>query len=144
LPGGLLIFQFRMPTGKIGGKSTLKLVPEPGAGAIRLYWQGKVASPLLRAGLERLNDLLQEHRFANVLCDIRSAEVPDEEDMVWIWEDWLPRAAAAGFKKFSAAEPTMVITLLSAKKTSIHAQKQGVEGKCFASLEAARYWLATQ
>ena len=133
-----------MPTGKIGGKSTLKLVDEPRVRAIRLYWQGKVSSPLLRAGLERLNSLLQEHRFANVLCDIRSAEVPDDEDMVWILEDWLPRAAAAGFKKFSAAEPTMVITLLGAKKTSMHAQKLGVEGKCFASLEAARYWLAAQ
>ncbi len=109
-----------------------------------MYWQGKIESTVLRTGLERLINLLQVHQFTKVLCDLRTAEVPEEEDSVWIREDWLPRAAAAGFKKFSAVEPTIIITFLNAQRTSTYAQKLGVEGKFFPNVEAARYWLTNQ
>jgi hypothetical protein len=133
-----------MPTGKIGGKATFKLTPDSGCKAIRMYWQGKIESPVLRAGLERLIRLLQEHQFSRVLCDLRSAEVPEEEDSAWIRENWLPRATGAGFRKFSAVEPTIIITFLHAKRTCAHAQNLGIEGKFFTKLEAAHFWLVSQ
>lgn len=107
---------------------------------IFVVWQRYATSAQLRFVHERLLELLHREHLTKILGDDSSLAVIHVDDQVWICEDWLPRAAAAGLKAAASKCPFAYFGKQSVANVQLGAPA-GMAMRSFDSLAEAKTWL---
>jgi hypothetical protein len=115
---------------------------DQGASAVHVEWEGWADSTefttLLNAGVQALTD----HHGSRWLADCRRQRVLKPADQEWGDKVWLPRAVAAGLKRFAVVLPTSGLAAMNLKDHENTLRKTGLDVGYFATVEDARQWLA--
>jgi hypothetical protein len=109
---------------------------------VLVEWEGWASGPefmdLLNAGLKALED----HRGSRWLADCRRQKVLNPVDQDRADREWLPRATAAGLKRFAAVLPASVLATMNLKERLGKVPASVMKVGYFDTLEEARDWLA--
>lgn len=108
---------------------------------IFVVWQRYATSAQLRFVHERLIELLRREHMSRILGDDSSLALIHVDDQVWLREDWMPRAAAAGLKVAASKSPSAFFGKQSVANVQSGAPA-GIELRSFERLDEARAWLA--
>ncbi len=111
---------------------------------IYIQWFGLPTSEEFKLGCNSALDLLIEKKVSKVLTDNSKAKVFSKTDLLWLNEDWLPRAEKAGYK-YSAVVYSSSETFV---KFAVDNIVKGRDSNKFISqrfqcIEDALYWLKT-
>jgi hypothetical protein len=114
-----------------------------GAGAtVIVEWEGWANSAefaaMLDAGVQALND----HGGSRWLADCRLQKVLIPADQERAGRDWLPRALAAGLKRFAVIPPASGLARANLKDSLSAIPSTMMEIGYFDTVEQAREWLA--
>lgn len=77
----------------------VNVLVEPTSGIITVRWKNYAPSGTYRATLDRVVDLINEHRLRYFLTDQRRRGAILHEDERWLVTDWAPRMAKAGLER---------------------------------------------
>lgn len=113
---------------------------DAGVPCIFVVWQRYATSAQLRFVHERLLELLRRENMTKILGDDSSLAVIHVDDQVWLREDWLPRAAAAGLKVAASKCPYAFFGKQSVAKVQSGAPA-GITLRSFETLAEAKAWL---
>ncbi len=108
---------------------------------IVVTWQRYATSAQLRFVHEYMLELLRREHVSKILGDDSSLVVIHVDDQVWIREDWMPRAVAAGLKLAASKCPSAFFGKQSVAKVQSGAPA-GVKLRSFDTLDEAKAWLA--
>jgi hypothetical protein len=115
---------------------------DQGASAVLVEWEGWADSTefttLLNAGVQALTD----HHGSRWLADCRRQRVLKPADQEWGDKVWLPRAVAAGLKRFAIVLPNSGLAAMNLKDRENTLRQTGLDVGYFAAVEEARVWLA--
>ena len=106
---------------------------------LTVIWKRQATSTELRALLERLLELLREHKVNKILGEDTALPHIEPEDQAWIAHDWVPRAVAAGLKLATNKSPEAYFGRLAV--VSIKASQSLLAIHSFDRFEEARRWL---
>ena len=84
--------------------------------------------------------MLTRHRVSRILGDDTALPTIHAEDRVWITENWMPRARAAGLVAAASKRPDAYFGQLAVENVQSVAPT-GVTLRSFDKLEDAREWL---
>lgn len=115
---------------------------DPDVPCILVVWQRYATSAQLRFIHERLLELLRREHMSRILGDDSSLALIHVDDQVWICEDWLPRAAAAGLKAAASKSPYAFFGKQSVANVQSGAPSS-VTLRSFETLNDARAWLSS-
>jgi cytosine/adenosine deaminase-related metal-dependent hydrolase len=133
----------KMSTTVIYDNQYLNMVYHTDKKIVHHHYYKKLNSEYLRAGLNRGNELLQEHGATKWLSDNREVNAHSPEDTEWINTDWLPRAVAAGWKYWALVVPYDTIARMNMKKFVEAFYEMGVRVMVFEHVGDAMDWLET-
>jgi hypothetical protein len=85
---------------------------------------------------------LRKHRGTRMLADCRRQKGLSAADQDLASENWLPRALAAGLKRFAVVVPASGLAAANLKERLGKASAKAVEIEYFETPEEAREWLA--
>jgi len=108
---------------------------------VLVEWQGWANSTEFTALLNAEIDALRKHHGSRVLADCRRQKVLNPADQERANEEWLPRALAAGLKRFAVVVPTSVLAEVNIKNSLGMVPATTLEVAYFATPEEARDWL---
>lgn len=112
------------------------------ASSVLVEWEGWANSTefaaLLNAGVQALT----EHYGSRWLADCRRQRVLQPADQEWGDRVWLPRAVAAGLKRFAVVLPASGLATMNLKDREAKLRGEGLDVGYFATVEEAREWLA--
>jgi hypothetical protein len=106
---------------------------------LTVIWKRQASSAQLRCLHERLIELLREYKVNKLLGDDTALPSIDPEDQVWIAQDWLPRAVAAGLKLAANKSPEAYFGRLAVE--TIKASQSLLAMRSFEHFEEAPRWL---
>jgi hypothetical protein len=107
---------------------------------ITVTWKQYATSTQLRFIHENLLQMLTRHRVSRILGDDTALPTIHAEDRVWITENWMPRARAAGLVAAASKRPDAYFGQLAVENVQSVAPT-GVTLRSFDKLEDAREWL---
>jgi hypothetical protein len=107
---------------------------------IHQFAQGKD----LRDGLDAGVALLQQHHVKKWLSDDRKNGPLTAADGEWVFNSWIPRAIAAGWRTWALVQPQSVIGQMNMKKFTDDFAKKGVVVQVFGDPGSAQRWLDQQ
>jgi hypothetical protein len=112
------------------------------AATVVVVWEGWANSNEFAAMLEAGVQALKDHRGSRWLADCRRQKVLNPTDQDRADREWLPRALAAGLKKFAVVLPDSGLagTNLKDRLAGVPDAKLGIA--YFATVQQAREWLA--
>ncbi len=121
---------------------------------IRIWWdeglksvvaegEGYIDGEDLHAGMNAGIDLLGKKNASKWLADMRFRRALPEADMVWIAQDFTPRAVEAGMRYIAIVVPTSVLGMMTLKITKEKTKITSYETRHFDSVDDARIWLAS-
>jgi hypothetical protein len=114
---------------------------DQGASSVLVEWEGWADSTefttLLNAGVQALTD----HHGSRWLADCRRQRVLKPADQEWGDKVWLPRAVAAGLKRFAIVLPNSGLASMNLKDREGTLRKTGLDVGYFATVEDAKQWL---
>lgn len=114
-----------------------------GAGAtVLVEWEGWANSTEFAAMLEAGVRALTDHRGSRWLADCRRQKVLRLADQDWADREWLPKALAAGLKKFAVVLPDSGLAGMNLKERLARVADAKLGVGYFATVEQAREWLA--
>jgi hypothetical protein len=87
---------------------------------------------------------LTEHGGTLMLADCRDMRVVKQLDQEWFDRYWLPRALAAGLGRIAVVNPKSGLALMNLDAMVERAPHTATEVRHFATVEAAREWLASR
>lgn len=115
---------------------------DPSVPCIVVVWQRYATSAQLRFVHEHLLELLRREHLSKILGDDSSLAVIHVDDQVWLREQWMPRAAAAGLKTAASKIPYAFFGKQSVANV-ISGAPPGMTLRSFDTLVDARSWLAS-
>ena len=86
-------------------------------------------------------DLLKKNHAKKWLSDNREMDPHSEEDGIWVNENWLPRAVAAGWKYWALVVPDDFIARLNMSEFVEFFYERGVRIMVFTEIDSAVQWL---
>jgi hypothetical protein len=109
---------------------------------VLVEWEGWANSAEFAAMLESGVQALTDHHGSRWLADCRRQKVLRLTDQDWADREWLPRALAAGLKKFAVVLPDSGLAGMNLKDrlAGVADSKLGVG--YFETVEQAREWLS--
>ncbi len=113
----------------------------PGA-TVLVVWEGWANSTEFAALLEAGVRALKDHRGSRWLADCRRQKVLSPADQDRADREWLPRALAAGLKKFAVVLPDSGLAGMNIKDRLAGVPTAKLEVGYFATVEQAQEWLA--
>lgn len=109
---------------------------------VLVEWQGWANSSEFADLLEAEIQALRNHKASRVLADCRRQKVLNPADQDRANEQWIPRALAAGLKRFAVVLPSSVLAEVNLKSSLARVPAAALEVAYFATPEEARAWLA--
>ena len=104
-------------------------------------WEGWANSTEFAALLDAEVRALRQHHGSRVLADCRRQKVLNPADQEQANREWLPRALAAGLKRFAVALPSSGLAEVNLKDSLGKAPVGALDVAYFATVEEAREWL---
>jgi hypothetical protein len=108
---------------------------------VLVEWEGWANSSEFSALLEAEIQALRMHRCSRVLADCRRQKVLNPADQDRANLEWLPRALAAGLKRFAVVVPSSVLAEVNIKDSLGKVPAHALDVAYFATTEEARHWL---
>jgi hypothetical protein len=105
-------------------------------------WEGWANSTEFAALLDAEVRALQQHGGSALLADCRRQKVIKPEDQLLADTVWLPRALAAGLKRFAVVLPTSVLAEMNIREALSRIPQSAIQVAYFATIEDAKTWLA--
>lgn len=130
-----------MSTDVIYDNQHLNMVYHTDSKIVHHHYNKALNSEFLRAGLDRGNELLQQHGATKWLSDNREVNAHSAEDTKWINENWLPRAIAAGWKYWALVVPYDSIAQMNMAEFVEAFYNMGVTVQVFTEVDEAMAWL---
>jgi hypothetical protein len=109
---------------------------------VLVEWDGWADSAEFGALLDAEIQALKQHRGSRLLADCRRQRVLNPKDQERANREWLPRALAAGLKRFAIVVPESVVADMNLRDSLEKASAANLEVEYFATVEEAREWLA--
>ncbi|HEV2029283.1 MAG TPA: STAS/SEC14 domain-containing protein [Candidatus Dormibacteraeota bacterium] len=122
----------------------------PGAASVRwdgngrlvlVEWEGWADSEEFAALLDAEVRALIEHRGSRLLADCRRQKVLRPDDQERADKEWLPRALAAGLKRFAIVLPTSVLAAMNVQDRLGKVPSATLDIAYFEGVDEARAWL---
>lgn len=107
-----------------------------------MVWRGYHTSTSFRQKNEEVLAALGAYRTAKLLCDIRHFLLIDSIDQVWLNDNWLPRALAAGLRQCAIVTPLYYFNRVAVQSVVGRIDAQILQVQYFQSAGRARRWLA--
>jgi deoxycytidine triphosphate deaminase len=104
-------------------------------------WDGWANSTEFDALLEAEIQALKQHHSSRLLADCRRQKVLHQKDQDRANREWLPRALAAGLKRFAIVLPESVVAEMNVRDSLDKASGTGLEVGYFATVDEAREWV---
>jgi hypothetical protein len=123
----------------------------PGAASVRwdrdghrvlVEWEGWADSAEFTALLDAEIRALTEHSASRLLADCRRQKVLLPADQESAEKQWLPRALAAGLKRFAIVLPTSVLATMNLQDSLGKIPSAMLDIAFFEEVDEARAWLA--
>jgi SpoIIAA-like len=108
---------------------------------VLVEWQGWANSSEFADLLEAEIHALREHKGSRILADCRRQKVVNPADQDRANEQWLPRALAAGLKRFAVVLPSSGLAAANLKERLGRVRAGTLEVAYFPTPEEARAWL---
>jgi len=108
---------------------------------VLVEWQGWANSTEFSELLEAEITALKTHHGSRVLADCRRQKVLSPADQERANQAWLPRALAAGLKRFAVVVPSSVLAEENLKSSLDSVPSAVLDVAYFATPEQARDWL---
>ena len=109
---------------------------------VLVVWEGWADSAEFAALLDAEGRALTEHNATRLLADCRRQKVLRPEDQETADKDWLPRALAAGLKRFAIVLPNSVLAAMNVQERLAKIPNTMLEIAYFEGVGEARAWLA--
>ena len=109
---------------------------------VLVQWQGWANSREFSELLEAEITALKNHHGSRLLADCRRQKVLNPADQDRANQAWLPRALAAGLKRFAVVVPASVLAEANLKTSLDSVPSTVLDVAYFATPEQAREWLA--
>jgi hypothetical protein len=106
-------------------------------------WKAWANSTEYRAVQEAVLLALRENRASRNLIDATHARVVSGDDQVWLIEDWIPRAAAAGRRWTAIVMPKSALGRTIAENIDRRQQPTATTVEYFETVEDAAAWLSS-
>jgi len=109
--------------------------------SVLVEWDGWADSAQFAALLDAEVRALRENRSSRLLADCRRQRVlrPDDQDRAH--REWLPRALAAGLKRFAIVLPTSVLAAMNVQDRLGKVPSATLDIAYFEEVDEARAWL---
>ena len=108
---------------------------------VLVEWQGWANSREFAELLEAEITALKNHHGSRLLADCRRQKVLNPADQDRANKAWLPRALAAGLKRFAVVIPSSVLAEVNLKTSLEQVPATALDVAYFATPERARDWL---
>ena len=109
---------------------------------VLVEWEGWADSSEFSALLDAEISALRKHKGTRLLADCRRQKVINPADQERANREWVPRALAAGLKRFAVVLPSSVLAEMNLKQSLGKVPASELEVDYFATPEEARAWLA--
>jgi hypothetical protein len=106
-------------------------------------WKAWANSSEYRAVHEAVLLALRENRASRNLIDATHARVVSGDDQVWLIENWIPRAAAAGRRWTAIVMPKSALGRTISENIDRHHQPNATTVEYFETVEDAAAWLSS-
>jgi hypothetical protein len=113
---------------------------DPAVPCAAITWKRYATSAQLRFIAESVIVLLQQHGTDKFLADVTGLPSISAEDQIWVVEDWMPRAVAAGLRVIAGKNPASYFGKLSADHI-VGLAPNSLNICFFDALDEARAWL---
>lgn len=109
---------------------------------LHVEWKSFTTGLEFRFGTTRLLTAIKDSATTALVIDTRKLEPIALEDQVWIRDMWLPRAAAAGLRRFAlvVARDGLGRSAIDEVQGNLGSAAAGFESRGFASLSEAMNW----
>ena len=114
---------------------------DPTARLVLVEWEGWADSAEFAALLDAEVRALSEHRASRLLADCKRQKVLRPEDQERADKEWLPRALAAGLKRFAIVLPTSVLAAMNLQDRLGRVPSTTIDIAYFDGVDEARAWL---
>jgi hypothetical protein len=136
-PAGDDLYFFRTP-----GVASVRWDPE--GQLVLVEWEGWANSAEFAELLDAEVRALQQYHGSRLLADCRRQRVIKPEDQALADTAWLPRALAAGLKRFAVVLPTSVLAEMNIRDALGRIPEAAMQVAYFATIEEAQAWLTEQ
>jgi len=114
---------------------------DPTSKLVLVEWEGWADSTEFAALLDAEIRALSEHHASRLLADCRRQKVLRPEDQDRADKEWLPRAIAAGLKRFAIVLPTSVLAAMNVQGRLSKVPSSTLDIAYFEKVDEARAWL---
>lgn len=108
--------------------------------AVLVVWKGYATSAQLRFIHEHMLCMVKKHGVRKILGDDTALPTIHMEDRVWINEEWMPRAVAAGVRAGASKRPQSYFGKLSIEHV-LSGAPENLTIRAFDEFDDARHWL---
>jgi len=116
---------------------------DPASRIVVVAWEGWADSAEFKELLDAEIKALQEHRGSRLLADCRQQKVINPADQDRANREWLPRALAAGLKRFAVILPKSGLAEMNIRDALGKVPDTALQVAYFATVEEGEAWLAT-
>ena len=109
---------------------------------VHVEWAGSADSAQFLQLLDAEVDALHEHHGSLILADCRRQGVLDPAAQDLADRDWLPRALAAGLRRFAVVLPASRVAAINLEDRLSRLPAEKLEICYFSTVDEARAWLA--
>jgi hypothetical protein len=110
---------------------------------VLVEWEGWADSGEFKELLDAEIKALQEHRGSRLLADCRQQKVINPADQDQANREWLPRALAAGLKRFAVILPRSGLAEMNIRDALGKVPDTALQVAYFATVEEGKSWLST-
>ena len=110
---------------------------------VMVEWEGWADSSEFEELLDAEIRALQQHRGSRVLADCRQQKVLNPADQERANKEWLPRALAAGLKRFAVVLPKSGLAEMNIRDALGKVPDAALKVAYFATVEEGKAWLST-
>jgi hypothetical protein len=115
---------------------------DQGGQVVLVEWEGWADSTEFKELLDAEIRALQQHRGSRLLADCRQQKVISPADQQRANQEWLPRALAAGLKRFAVVLPKSGLAEMNLRDALGKVPETALQVAYFATLEEGKAWLA--
>jgi hypothetical protein len=115
---------------------------DQGGQVVLVEWEGWADSTEFKELLDAEIRALQQHRGSRLLADCRQQKVINPADQQRANKEWLPRALAAGLKRFAVVLPKSGLAEMNLREALGKVPETALQVAYFATLEEGKAWLA--
>ena len=114
---------------------------DQGAQSVMVEWEGWADSTEFKELLDAEIRALQAHRGSRVLADCRQQKVLNPADQERANREWLPKALAAGLKRFAVVLPKSGLAEMNIREALGKVPDTELQVAYFATVEEGKAWL---